>query len=108
MAFSGFYFMIEHNKQLSALAFLACSSLAFVGAMPLVKNQKNTLHNILGTVAAILSQLWVFLDQYPDYKWLLIVWIIYAILLLILKNKWCFVAELICIGTVVKSIIPGI
>lgn len=41
------------------LAFLTIACLLFVGAMPLVKNERNTFHNILGIAAGVFSQVCV-------------------------------------------------
>jgi len=41
------------------LAFLTIACLLFVGAMPLVKNERNTLHNALGIAAGVFSQVCV-------------------------------------------------
>lgn len=48
--------MIEAlNENVKGLGFATMASLVFCGAMPLIKNDKNTLHNIFGVSAGVLS-----------------------------------------------------
>ena len=48
--------MIEAlNENVKGLGFATTASLVFCGAMPLIKKDKNTLHNIFGVSAGVLS-----------------------------------------------------
>ena len=82
------------------LAFFSCASLAFVGAMPLVENEKNTSHNILGVIAAITSQVWCCLCG--DIEKVLLSWLLYLLVLTIpnVRTYWCLIAELLCLYNV--------
>ena len=49
------YIIESLDENFKVLGFLMMASLAFCGAMPLIKKDKNTLHNIFGVSAGILS-----------------------------------------------------
>lgn len=88
------------------IAFLTVACLMFCGAMPVVKNKKNTAHNILGVSAGILSQVCVLVIC----PWWLLGWLVMVALLLgsfaayndaertpsIYDGKGVFVSEAIC------------
>jgi len=100
--------MIPHSSTYAGIAFASCFCLALVGAMPLVKGEHNTLHNIFGIAACLLSQLWVFLVGNRIHLFFL--WTLYLIVLLLLlinnkETKWCFFAEIWCFISIAKEII---
>lgn len=101
-AILGMLTMIPHNDTYQSVAFIACACLAMVGIMPLVKGQHNTLHNIFGISACGLSQLWVGLVG--NWEFLIVWWVLYAISLVITKPKWCFVAEVWCIISIIFAL----
>lgn len=84
------------NDSVKPIGFATLASLVFCGAMPLIKNEKNTLHNIFGVIAGILSQVCVAFIK-PE---LLIVWIVMLILLVTSKHTLekygVFIAECLC------------
>jgi hypothetical protein len=80
-------------------AFAACVCLAIVGCMPLMQGKHNTLHNIIGALSCLLSQTWVAL---AGVWWCLVLWwLLYLMLLPVTKTKWCFIAEVWCITSVI-------
>ena len=52
---TGPYMVEALNENVEGLGFATMASLAFCGAMPLIKKDKNTLHNIFGVSAGVLS-----------------------------------------------------
>ena len=88
------------------IAFLTVASLMFCGAMPVVKDKKNTAHNILGVSAGILSQVCVlFICPWWLLAWLLMVALLFGSLAAfndsvqtprICDGKGVFVSETIC------------
>lgn len=97
--------MIHHNPSLEGLAFATGASIAFVGALPLVQHEKNIAHNILGAIGALLSQAWVICTQYPNIEYIVAIWLLYAITIPIIRDKWCFIAEILCIFNILYIII---
>lgn len=77
------------------IAFCACMCLVMVGALPLKEGSKNIAHYVFAIGAALLSQLWCGLMG--EWQFLAWMWIGYVCLLPILRNKWCFVAEVWCV-----------
>ena len=75
------------------IGFLWCASMAFCGALPLVKTEPNIAHNIFGIAAGILSQICVIILN----PWWLIGWV-FMLLCFIkkLRSKSCFISEAIC------------
>lgn len=100
ITFLGMCAMVPYNDTYSIVAFLSCSCLGFVGIMPLIEGQHNTVHNILGIGACLLSQLWCGLvgGGYPLIIW----WVLYVILLPFFKSKWCFFAEIWCLISIIS------
>ena len=86
----------ELSDSSKPVGFATLASLVFCGAMPLVKNEKNTLHNIFGILAGVLSQVCVTFIK-PE---LLIVWVMMLILLVTSKSTLekygVFIAECLC------------
>lgn len=95
ITFLGMCAMVPYNDTYSIVAFLSCSCLGFVGIMPLIEGQHNTVHNILGIGACLLSQLWCGLVG--SWQLLIIGWVLYSVLLPLFKSKWCFFAEIWCL-----------
>lgn len=84
------------------LAFLSCACLLLVGAMPLIKGNHNTLHNVLGALSCVLGQIWCAVMW--NWVYVLIGWGIFVLTLPIWTKKWCFVAEIICIINTIVAI----
>lgn len=104
LALIGFLTMVDFNETYSGIAFASCAFLTFVGAMPLIKYEKNTLHYVFGILTCIFSQLWVLLAG--DWITLLVLWIMYGIWMIITKgNKWCFLAEIWCLLNIIIALI---
>lgn len=77
------------------LAFAACASLVMVGVLPLKEGSKNIAHYVFAVSSAVLSQLWCgLMGEWQMLAWL---WIGYICVLPVIKNKWCFVAEVFCV-----------
>ena len=95
LAFIGLFNMLPCNELYESIAFLSCGCLGLLGAVPLIKGEKNTAHYILAIIAGILSQVWVLLENPKS----LIVWILFPILILTpsFSQKWCFIVEIICL-----------
>jgi hypothetical protein len=55
LAFIGLFNMLPCNKLYESIAFLSCGCLGLLGAVPLIKGEKNTAHYILAIIAGILS-----------------------------------------------------
>ena len=92
------------------LGFLWCASMAFCGALPLVKGEPNTIHNALGIAAGVLSQACV-LVLCP---WWLFAWVILFVFVLSdkfrdLTSMWygksCMISESICYISMVGAIL---
>lgn len=94
LTFIGLFIMMP-----SIVAFLSCACLGFVGAMPLIKNEKNTAHYVLAIIAGVLSQIWVLLVNYKA----LFIWVLFLLLMCIpnLRPKWCLIVEIICLLAII-------
>lgn len=91
------------NQEYGWWAFAACACLAIVGCMPLMQGKHNTLHNIVGALSCLLSQTWVAL---AGVWWRLVLWwLLYLMLLPVIKTKWCFIAEVWCVTSVMTEMI---
>ena len=102
----GPYMIQALNENVEGLGFATMASLAFCGAMPLIKNDKNTLHNIFGVSAGILSQICVALI---NPMWLL-VWIVMIVFIIpklnkILSKYSVFISECLCATSIYCSLI---
>lgn len=95
------------------LAHCFATSMMFVGAMPLVKGDRNKAHNVLGITAGIFSQICVAVID-PDWLsgWMLFVFLIGSVYVQpqgwlgkAMKGKTVFVAEAVCWLTVTGSLI---
>ena len=89
------------------LGFLTVACLMFVGAMPLFDKENNSLHNIFGFSAGILSQVCVALIS----PWWLTLWFSYVLLTAGIwrwtEGKGVFFMECICYLTLVGALING-
>ena len=101
VAFVILYFMCKVGEPW--IAFAACMCLVMVGVLPLKEGLKNIWHYVFAVSSAVLSQLWCGLMG--EWQFLAWMWVGYICLLPILKNKWCFVAEVFCIISVLYTII---
>ena len=105
----GPYMIQALDENVEGLGFATMASLAFCGAMPLIKKDKNTLHNIFGVSAGVLSQICVALI---NPMWLL-VWIVMLILFIvhlikpnkILSKYSVFISECLCAASMYGSLI---
>ena len=79
------------------IGFIGLGCLGFVGAMPLIPDEKNTLHNVLGIATGIFTQVAV-LILWPSLLWC---WIIFLVLG---WRKPVFVSEMICWVTLVSCL----
>ncbi len=73
--------MPEH---LTFIGFLCMGSLAFCGAMPLIKNEKNTAHYVFAIIAGILTQVCVTIIS----PWWLAAWPIYVSMVYLPNYPW--------------------
>ena len=108
VAMLGIVGMLPVNEQWAWVAFLACSCIIFVGAIPLIKEERNTLHNILGISAGVISQLWIVLCNISSpsaISSLVSWWIVYVVLLPVMGRKWCLWVELWCMVSVILYIL---
>ena len=92
------------------LGFLWCASMAFCGALPLVKGEPNTAHNALGIAAGVLSQACVsILNPWCLCVWLLLSWFVLTDKVRDLTSIWygktCFLAESVCYVSMVGSLL---
>lgn len=88
------------------LGFITVAALAFCGAMPLVRGQRNTGHYVCALIAAVLSQLCVmFICPY-----FLLLWGVFIILYLcapfcdVLDGKGVFILECVCWTTITAAL----
>lgn len=93
------------------VAFLYLASIAFVGAMPLIKGEHNTLHWICGITGCAASQLWCVLTcvttdgSMPVVAAWLCAWALYAAIMLCARFRhWCFWMEVWCMASVVMTL----
>jgi hypothetical protein len=85
----------------------------FVGAMPLVRNESNKAHNVLGISAGIFSQICVaILDPDWLFSWALFIFLMGSVYIQpqgwlgkAMKGKGIFVAEVACWISVMGSLI---
>ena len=99
-AFVVLWFMCRVGEPL--VAFCACTCLVMVGVLPLKEGSKNIAHYVFAVGAALISQLWC--GIVGDWFWLVMWWCLYLALLPMYRKKWCFVAEVWCVGSVVVNI----
>lgn len=90
------------------VGFLTIAALAFVGAMPLVRHDPNTAHNILAIAAGIGSQLCVMLIC----SWWLLLWFVLVPLIAsstmrIFEGKGIFILEVLCYITLIAAILTS-
>lgn len=92
------------------LGFLWCASMAFCGALPLVKGEPNTAHNIFGISAGVISQAIVSIIN----PWWLFAWVILLVFVLSdkfrdLSSRWygksCLISEGICYISMVGALL---
>lgn len=100
----GYWLMAATSERLIPLAFAACGCIAFVGCMPLIRGEHNTLHWVLGISGCALSQVWCLLvgGLWPLLAW----WSVWLVAMGVLwaaghGRVWCFVMEVWCMAAVV-------
>lgn len=90
--------MIESiGYDLQFIAFLTVANLEFCGALPLFMEEHHKAHNILGTLAGVMSQICVCLIC----PWWLFLWFAFATV----RTKAVFFAELICFVTMTGALL---
>jgi hypothetical protein len=88
------------------VGFLFIASLAFIGAMPLIRNNPNTAHSVLAIVAGVLSQLCVLIiSPYWLLLWFSLIYFLFAPLPKWLNGKGIFVLEVYCYTTLIAAIL---
>lgn len=103
IAIGGYALMAATAERLIPLAFAACACIAFVGCMPLIRGDHNTLHWVLGVAGCVLSQVWcgVVGGLWPLLGW----WLAWGLLMFVLcrvgqGRTWCFWMEVWCMAAV--------
>lgn len=99
----GYVLMAATSESLIPLAFATCVCITFVGCMPLIKGEHNTLHWVFGIAGCVLSQLWCILAAgfAPVLLWWCLWCVVMAVLLYADRARiWCLLMELWCMATV--------
>ena len=92
------------------LGFLWCASMAFCGALPLVKGEPNTAHNAFGIAAGVISQACVvIINPWWLCVWLLLSWFVLTDKTRELTSIWygktCSLAESVCYISMAGSLL---
>ena len=95
------------------LAHCFATCMMFVGAMPLVRNESNKAHNVLGIAAGVFSQICVaIIDPNWLFSWALFIFLMGSVYVQpqgwlgkAMKGKGIFVAEMSCWISVMGSLI---
>lgn len=108
--------LLDALGRYSFLGFLTVACLLFCGAMPLVKHEKNTLHNVFGVAAGILSQACVVVIS----PWWLLLWLLMLPFIIgaaasindaeevtFADGKGTFIVESICFLTLFMALIAS-
>lgn len=111
IAIAGYILMVSVCEGYIPLAFAAMGCIAFVGCMPLIRNDSNTLHWVCGVSGCVLSQLWCVLALISESGALsataimMSLWAAYlAVMLCARFAHWCFWMELWCMAGVVMAV----
>lgn len=106
IAVAGYWLMAATSERLVPLAFAACACIVFVGCMPLIRGNHNTLHWVFGVTGCVLSQLWCALvaGLWPLLAWWAGWCVVMGVLWAVGKGRvWCFVMEVWCMASVLGS-----
>lgn len=110
IAVTGYILMVMACEEHIPLAFTAMGCIAFVGCMPLIRNDSNTLHWVCGIGGCVLSQLWCVLallsggDALSATAVMASLWAAYlAVMLCARFAHWCFWMELWCMAGVLLA-----
>ena len=110
IAVTGYTVMAKACEEHIPLAFAAMGCIAFVGCMPLIRNDSNTLHWVCGIGGCVLSQLWCVLalisesDALSATAVMVSLWAAYlAVMLCARFAHWCFWMELWCMAGVLLA-----
>ena len=103
-------------EDLKVLGFLTVGAMLFIGAMPLVRNEKNTAHYVLAIAAGILSQVCVaILSSIWLTAWMLFPFLMGSVYVQpwgwlgkAMTGKGVFVAEAVCWLTLTGCLIESI
>lgn len=92
------------------LGFFLVSCLIFIGAMPIVENSKNTVHNALAIIAGILTQVCVLiLCPWCFLAWVILLWLclytVYKDVPACVNGSGLFFVEACCWLSLVLSLI---
>lgn len=88
------------------VAFLTCGLGVGVGCVPLMKGERNTGHYVLAAIVGVLSQVWVVLSGDSTLQGVFVAaWCCYGMLFIFFWKWWCLVAEIVCLATVVVSLV---
>ena len=96
------------NNVLEMISFASCTSIAFVGAMPLFIKETNDAHYALATIGAVLSQAWCLMVAWHDQCTLMLylgLWILAAMLIRDFRKYWCLIAEVFAIVVTILTAI---
>lgn len=101
------------GEDFGILAHCFATSMMFVGAMPLVRNESNKAHNVLGIAAGVFSQICVaIIDPNWLFSWALFIFLMGSVYVQpqgwlgkAMKGKGIFVAEMSCWISVMGSLI---
>ena len=102
----GYWLMCSASEDYVPLAFVSMACIGFVGAMPLIKNDSNTLHWVCGIGGCVLSQVWCVVTAMakplPAVGLLVTAWAVYGVVMVCARGrKWCFWLEVWCMAMVV-------
>lgn len=92
-------FVEQTSENTKFLAFFTVVAIGVLAVSPLWMKERNTLHNVAGTAACVLSQLAVALNA-PH---LLLAWLLFPLCLPFEwgRRRWLLVAEVLCVAVVV-------
>ncbi len=102
----GYWLMCRDGDGYVPIAFLYLACIAFVGCMPLIKGEHNTLHWICGITGCAASQVWCVLmaitKPLPPVGIWVTAWALFGIIMLCARLRhWCFWLEVWCMVMVV-------
>ena len=109
IAVVGYLLMCMTSKDYVPVAFTYLACISFVGCMPLISGEHNTMHWAFGITGCAASQLWCLLVA-MDNSWQVVeiwvtAWVLYGIIMLCAFFKhWCFWMEVWCmLATILVS-----
>lgn len=109
IAVVGYVMMCMTGEDHVPVAFVYLSCIAFVGAMPLIKGDHNTMHWLFGITGCAASQLWCVLqcaaaDSITPLCSVVTLWALYLVIMLCARMRhWCFWMEVWCMAAVIMT-----